>query len=84
MKKLTQWAAERADRLARQASGYADGLRRAAGQRLLAGRAAAGLSARPGPVPPISRVTGGAQPGGQPSSGAARTACASHQASSSS
>jgi DNA-binding SARP family transcriptional activator len=77
-------AAERADRLARQAGGYADALRREAEQRLLAWRAATGLSARPGLVPPISRVTGGAQLGGQPSSGAARTACVSHQASSSS
>jgi len=38
-------AEERAARLARQAGSYADGLRRAAGQRLAAWRAAIGLSA---------------------------------------
>jgi hypothetical protein len=45
----TAWldrAAERAARLARQAGGYADGLRRAADQRLLAWQAAIGLSTR--------------------------------------
>jgi tetratricopeptide (TPR) repeat protein len=39
-------AADRAGRLARQAGGYADGLRRAADQRLLAWRAAIGLPTR--------------------------------------
>jgi hypothetical protein len=41
-------AADRAGRLARQAGGYGDGLRRAAGRRLLAWRAAIGLSTRLG------------------------------------
>ena len=41
-------AADRAGRLARQAGGYADGLRRVADQRLLAWRAAIGLSTRLG------------------------------------
>jgi hypothetical protein len=77
-------AAERAARLALQAGGYADGLRRAADQRLLAWRAAIGLSAARPAVSTTLETTSGPQPGGQPSSGAAPTACVSHQASSSS
>src|SRR6185312_8214716 len=60
-------AADRADQLARHAGGYADGLRRAADQRLLAWRAAIGLSTAQLAVSTITETTSGAMPVTAPS-----------------
>jgi len=60
-------AADRAGRLARQAGGYADGLRKAADQRLLAWRAAIGLSAAQLAVSTSTETTSGPMPATAPS-----------------
>jgi DNA-binding SARP family transcriptional activator len=60
-------AADRAGRLARQAGGYADGLRRAADQRLLAWRDAIGLSTAQLAVSTVTETTSGPRPATAPS-----------------